>query len=65
MTLDELVKKYPKYKILYEPQEDCYACNGTGEHENSYSYTVPCICVCVLKRDMSSLLGDFVDMKEL
>ena len=59
-----LKEKYPHHKIKYDPQLDCRACNGTGEHLNGYREMTLCICTCVDFGDIGGIFGDFVQ-KEL
>ncbi len=53
MLKTKLQKKYPTYKIKYEPQENCGACGGTGEYDDTL-----CICTCV---SIANIGGDYKD----
>ena len=50
--LDKLKAKYPKYKILSEPDPAC-GCNGAGERRVKPSEfwpdgrDTPCLCICL------------------
>ena len=64
IKLKTMIEKYPGHKVKYEPQKDCQACKGTGEHKNGYGETVLCICTCVNFPQIGGLFKDFVK-KEL
>ena len=56
-----LRQKYPNHKIKYEPQKDCEACNGTGEHLNGLGEQTLCICTCVKLDGIGGIFKDFID----
>lgn len=64
MKIAVLREKYPYHKIKYEPQSNCTACNGTGEHLNGFHEMTLCICTCVNMEGIGGLFKDFIN-KEL
>lgn len=58
--LADLKHEYPDHKIKYEPQPNCRACDGAGEHLNTYGDQVLCICTCVNFEDIGGIFKDFI-----
>ncbi|MFA5036436.1 MAG: hypothetical protein WC479_04600 [Candidatus Izemoplasmatales bacterium] len=50
MTKDEIQAKFPKWKVIYEPNPDCKWCQGTGIKQTSSQVNPerPCVCVCIM-----------------
>ncbi len=59
--VEELKDKYPHHNVKYNPQLDCRACKGRGEHLNGYKEMKLCICTCVRLDEIGGLFMDFVD----
>ncbi|MBW7992828.1 MAG: hypothetical protein FVQ84_22800 [Planctomycetes bacterium] len=55
MEIENLKKKYPEHNIICEPQKECQACEGTGEHLNGMKEKTLCICTCVELEDIGKL----------
>lgn len=50
MTRDEIQAKFPKWKVIYEPNPNCKWCNGEGVKRtyNKEHPERPCVCVCIM-----------------
>jgi len=44
--LDTLKAKYPRWKVISEPDSDC-SCAGKGERRTNAGVEYPCPCVCL------------------